>query len=61
MCVSRIQTKAGPARSTVPPTRPTSGGPGPVRATRIGTWTCYRRDEVATARLLTALGDTLRP
>ncbi|MFJ2862986.1 ArsR/SmtB family transcription factor [Kitasatospora sp. NPDC087314] len=57
--VSHIQAKAGLARSTVSAYLADLQRAGLVRATRIGKWTHYRRDEVRMADLITTLGHIL--
>ncbi|GAB7181754.1 helix-turn-helix transcriptional regulator [Kitasatospora sp. Ki12] len=59
VCVSHIQAKAGLAQSTVSAYLAELQRAGLVRATRIGKWTHYRRDEAAIATLLSTLGHTL--
>ncbi|MFJ3216917.1 ArsR/SmtB family transcription factor [Kitasatospora sp. NPDC086801] len=59
VCVSHIQAKAGLAQSTVSAYLAELQRAGLVRATRIGKWTHYRRDEARIAALITALGHTL--
>ncbi|MFD7832151.1 ArsR/SmtB family transcription factor [Kitasatospora sp. NPDC059803] len=55
VCVSHIQAKAGLAQSTVSAYLAELQRAGLVRATRIGKWTHYRRDEARIAALITAL------
>ncbi|MFF4383701.1 ArsR/SmtB family transcription factor [Kitasatospora sp. NPDC092039] len=59
VCVSHLQAKAGLAQSTVSAYLAELQRAGLVRATRIGRWTYYRRDESAVAALLGALGQAL--
>ncbi|MER5942574.1 transcriptional regulator [Streptomyces sp. uw30] len=59
VCVSHIQAKAGLAQSTVSAYLAELQRAGLVRATRVGKWTHYRRDEERIAGLLAQLGQTL--
>ncbi|MFJ9611142.1 ArsR/SmtB family transcription factor [Kitasatospora sp. NPDC101176] len=59
VCVSLIHAKAGLARSTVSAYLAELQRAGLLRATRLGKWTHYRRDEDRIARLITTLGQTL--
>ncbi|ANP52852.1 ArsR family transcriptional regulator [Streptomyces griseochromogenes] len=59
VCVSHLQAKAGLAQSTVSAYMAELQRAGLVRATRVGKWTHYRRDEQRIADLVTALGRTL--
>jgi ArsR family transcriptional regulator len=59
VCVSHIQAKAGLAQSTVSAYLAELQRAGLVRATRVGKWTHYRRDEGRIARLVAQLGETL--
>ncbi|MEE1783851.1 metalloregulator ArsR/SmtB family transcription factor [Streptomyces sp. SP17BM10] len=59
VCVSHLQAKTGLAQSTVSAYLAELQRAGLVRATRVGKWTHYRRDEDAIARLLAVLGHTL--
>ena len=59
VCVSHLQAKAGLAQSTVSAYMAELQRAGLVRATRIGKWTHYKRDEERIAQLVDALGRTL--
>jgi DNA-binding transcriptional ArsR family regulator len=59
VCVSHIQAKAGLAQSTVSAYMAELERAGLVRATRVGKWTHYKRDEQRIAELVAALGQTL--
>ena len=59
VCVSHIQEKTGLAQSTVSAYMAELERAGLVRATRVGKWTHYRRDEERIARLIAVLGQTL--
>ncbi|NIH80640.1 ArsR/SmtB family transcription factor [Amycolatopsis viridis] len=59
VCVSHIQAKAGLAQSTVSAYLAELQRAGLVRATRVGKWTHYRRDEQRIAELVAVLGQTL--
>ncbi|GAA4698377.1 ArsR/SmtB family transcription factor [Phytohabitans rumicis] len=59
VCVTHIQAKAGLAQSTVSAYLAELQRAGLVRATRVGKWTHYRRDEQRIARLVAELGQTL--
>ncbi|GAA4610699.1 metalloregulator ArsR/SmtB family transcription factor [Actinoallomurus liliacearum] len=59
VCVSHIQAKAGLAQSTVSAYMAELQRAGLVRATRVGKWTHYKRDEQRIAQLVAALGRTL--
>ncbi|WP_447008294.1 ArsR/SmtB family transcription factor [Saccharothrix isguenensis] len=59
VCVSHIQAKTGLAQSTVSAYMASLHRAGLVRATRVGKWTHYRRDEQHIARLVDVLGRTL--
>ncbi|MBV6700604.1 helix-turn-helix transcriptional regulator [Kitasatospora aureofaciens] len=59
ICVSHLQAKAGLAQSTVSAYMAELQRAGLVRATRIGKWTHYRRDEARIADLVGTLGRTL--
>jgi DNA-binding transcriptional ArsR family regulator len=59
VCVSHIQAKAGLAQSTVSAYMASLQRAGLVRATRVGKWTHYRRDEERIAQLVDALGRSL--
>lgn len=59
VCVSHIQAKAGLAQSTVSSYLAELQRAGLVRATRVGKWTHYKRDEERIARLVAELGESL--
>ncbi|MEV0384716.1 metalloregulator ArsR/SmtB family transcription factor [Nonomuraea sp. NPDC050643] len=59
VCVSHIQAKVGLAQSTVSAYMAELQRAGLVRATRVGKWTHYKRDERRVAELVAALGRTL--
>jgi DNA-binding transcriptional ArsR family regulator len=59
VCVSHLQAKAGLAQSTVSAYLADLQRAGLVRATRVGKWTHYRRDEVRIAEVVTRLGQVL--
>jgi DNA-binding transcriptional ArsR family regulator len=59
VCVSHIQAKVGLAQSTVSAYLAELQRAGLVRATRVGKWTHYKRDERRIAQLVTALAETL--
>ncbi len=59
VCVSHIQAKTGLAQSTVSAYMAELQRAGLVRATRVGKWTHYKRDEQRIARLVATLGQTL--
>ncbi|ANZ21015.1 ArsR family transcriptional regulator [Streptomyces noursei ATCC 11455] len=59
VCVSHIQAKAGLAQSTVSAYMAELQRAGLVRATRVGKWTHYKRDEQRIAQFVTVLGQTL--
>ena len=59
VCVTHIQAKVGLAQSTVSAYMAELQRAGLVRATRVGKWTHYKRDEQRIAELVTALGQTL--
>jgi DNA-binding transcriptional ArsR family regulator len=59
VCVSHIQAKVGLAQSTVSAYMAELHEAGLVRATRVGKWTHYKRDEQAIAQLVTLLARTL--
>ena len=59
VCVSHIQAKAGLAQSTVSAYMAELQRAGLVRATRVGKWTHYKRDEQRIAHLVAELGQTL--
>ena len=59
VCVSHIQAKTGLAQSTVSAYMASLQRAGLVRATRVGKWTHYRRDEQRIAELVDQLGSSL--
>ncbi|MER6048224.1 metalloregulator ArsR/SmtB family transcription factor [Streptomyces sp. NPDC001793] len=59
VCVSHIQAKAGLAQSTVSAYMSELQRAGLVRATRVGKWTHYKRDEQRITELVATLGRTL--
>ncbi|WP_169946900.1 helix-turn-helix domain-containing protein [Microbispora sp. H11081] len=59
VCVSHIQARAGLAQSTVSAYMAELQRAGLVKATRVGKWTHYKRDEQRIARLVATLGETL--
>ena len=59
VCVTHIQAKVGLAQSTVSAYMAELQRAGLVRATRVGKWTHYKRDERRIADLVAALGQTL--
>ncbi|WP_433448065.1 ArsR/SmtB family transcription factor [Streptomyces sp. CA-142005] len=59
VCVSHIQAKAGLAQSTVSAYMAELQRAGLVRATRVGKWTHYKRDEQRIADLVAELGRSL--
>jgi ArsR family transcriptional regulator len=59
VCVTHIQARVGLAQSTVSTYMSELERAGLVRATRVGKWTHYRRDEQRIADLVAALGQTL--
>ncbi|GLY74256.1 ArsR/SmtB family transcription factor [Actinoallomurus iriomotensis] len=59
VCVSHLQAKAGLAQSTVSSYMAELQRAGLVRATRVGKWTHYKRDEERIAQLVAELGRTL--
>lgn len=59
VCVSHIQAKAGLAQSTVSAYMAELQRAGLVRATRVGKWTHYKRDEERIAQLVAVFGQTL--
>ncbi|MFF2808348.1 ArsR/SmtB family transcription factor [Streptomyces sp. NPDC058000] len=59
VCVSHIQAKAGLAQSTVSAYMAELQRAGLVRATRVGKWTHYKRDEQRIAQFVALLGQTL--
>lgn len=59
VCVSHIQARAGLAQSTVSAYMAELQRAGLVKATRVGKWTHYKRDEQRIAQLVAILGETL--
>jgi ArsR family transcriptional regulator len=59
VCVSHIQAKTGLAQSTVSAYMASLHRAGLVRATRVGKWTHYQRDERHIALLVDLLGRSL--
>jgi DNA-binding transcriptional ArsR family regulator len=59
VCVSHIQEKLGLAQSTVSAYMASLQRAGLVRATRVGKWTHYKRDEARIAELVAILGRSL--
>ena len=59
VCVSHIQAKVGLAQSTVSAYLADLQRAGLVKATRVGKWTHYKRDEQRIAELVAALAQTL--
>jgi DNA-binding transcriptional ArsR family regulator len=59
VCVSHIQEKLGLAQSTVSAYMASLQRAGLVRATRVGKWTHYKRDEARIAELVALLGRSL--
>ncbi|MEU8171581.1 metalloregulator ArsR/SmtB family transcription factor [Microbispora hainanensis] len=59
VCVSHIQARAGLAQSTVSAYMAELQRAGLVKATRVGKWTHYKRDEQRIAQLVAVLGETL--
>ncbi len=59
VCVSHIQEKTGLAQSTVSAYLAELQRAGLVRATRVGKWTHYKRDEARIAEFVAVLGHTL--
>ena len=59
VCVSHIQAKAELAQSTVSAYLADLQRAGLVKATRVGKWTHYRRDEEAIASFLRALSENV--
>ena len=58
VCVSHLQAKSGLAQSTISSYMATLERAGLVRATRIGKWTHYRRDDEMMSRLAELLLNT---
>ncbi|WP_234384605.1 ArsR/SmtB family transcription factor [Streptomyces sp. MMG1121] len=61
VCVSHIRAQAGPAQSTVSACMAGLRRARLVRATRVGKWACYERDEQRIADLVARLGRSLCP
>ncbi|EOD68230.1 ArsR/SmtB family transcription factor [Amycolatopsis vancoresmycina] len=59
VCVTHIREKAGLAQSTVSAYMAELQRAGLVRATRVGKWTYYQRDEARIAELVATLGRSL--
>lgn len=59
VCVTHITAKVGLAQSTVSAYLAELQRAGLVRATRVGKWTHYKRDEQRIAQLVDLLGQTL--
>lgn len=59
VCVSHLQEKLGLAQSTVSAYMASLQRAGLVRATRVGKWTYYKRDEARIAEILAILGRSL--
>ncbi|MEV7037845.1 metalloregulator ArsR/SmtB family transcription factor [Amycolatopsis sp. NPDC051061] len=59
VCVSHLQEKLGLAQSTVSAYMASLQRAGLVRATRVGKWTHYKRDEARIAEFVAVLGHTL--
>jgi ArsR family transcriptional regulator len=59
VCVSHIQAKVGLAQSTVSAYMSELQEAGLVRATRVGKWTHYKRDEERIAQLVALFGSTV--
>jgi ArsR family transcriptional regulator len=59
VCVSHIQARTGLAQSTVSAYMAELERAGLVKATRVGKWTHYKRDEQRIAELIALLGETL--
>lgn len=59
VCVTHIQARVGLAQSTVSTYMSELERAGLVRATRVGKWTHYRRDEARISRLVGLLEQTL--
>ncbi|MGW3967304.1 ArsR/SmtB family transcription factor [Amycolatopsis sp. NPDC005003] len=59
VCVTHIQEKTGLAQSTVSAYLAELQRAGLVRATRVGKWTHYKRDEARIAELVATLGRSL--
>ncbi|MFI7688608.1 ArsR/SmtB family transcription factor [Nonomuraea sp. NPDC049655] len=59
VCVTHIQARVGLAQSTVSAYLSELQRAGLVRATRVGKWTHYKRDERRIAQLVATLSRTL--
>jgi DNA-binding transcriptional ArsR family regulator len=59
VCVSHIQAKTGLAQSTVSAYMAGLERAGLVKATRVGKWTHYKRDEQRISQLVALLAQTL--
>ncbi|MEU7938242.1 ArsR/SmtB family transcription factor [Microbispora bryophytorum] len=59
VCVSHIQARAGLAQSTVSAYMAELQRAGLVKATRVGKWTHYKRDDQRIAQLFATLMETL--
>jgi DNA-binding transcriptional ArsR family regulator len=59
VCVSHIQARTGLAQSTVSAYMADLERAGLVKATRVGKWTHYKRDEPRIAEVIALLGQTL--
>ncbi|CAL9452636.1 hypothetical protein SUDANB95_02459 [Actinosynnema sp. ALI-1.44] len=59
VCVSHIQAKVGLAQSTVSAYMAELQRAGLVRATRVGKWTHYKRDDQRITELIALLGKVL--
>lgn len=59
VCVSHIQAKVGLAQSTVSAYMAELQRAGLVRATRVGKWTHYKRDEERISEFIALLGKSL--
>jgi len=59
VCVTHIQAKVGLAQSTVSAYLSELHQAGLLRATRVGKWTHYKRDEERIGRFVALLGEAL--
>jgi ArsR family transcriptional regulator len=59
VCVSHIQARAGLAQSTVSAYMAELQRAGQVKATRVGKWTHYKRDDQRIAQFFATLMETL--
>lgn len=59
VCVTHIRARIGLAQSTVSAYMAELQRAGLVKATRVGKWTHYKRDEQAIAALVALVGQTL--